>query len=169
MTKKLVKLFANDADPTRCFVSLYKKYMSLRPNCAPADTFYLKPMMTPKEENWYYSKAVGHNLLGETVKKLCSRVGAIGHYTNHSSRCSCTTRLFQSGIDKQTIMSVTGHRPVDAVHVYKEASHEQEYEVSKVPVNAPKKRKIDGNERIMSNQKEHTSQVFNFSIVLNNK
>ena len=147
--------------------------MSLRSICAPADAFYLKPMMTPKEDNWYYSKAVGHNPLGETVKRLCSRVGAIGHFTNHSLRRTCATRLFQSGIDEQTIMSVTGHRSVDAVRVYKEASHEQKCEVSKVLANAPKKRKIDGNEKIMSSrEEEHTSQVFNFSscsIVFNNK
>ena len=160
VTNKSVKLFANDSDPTRCFVSLYKKYMSLRPTYAPADAFYLKPIMTLKEDNWYYSKAVGHNPLCETVKRLCSQVGAISHFINHSLRCTCTTRLFQSGIDEQTIMSVTGHRSLDAVCVYKEASHEQKCEVSKVLANAPKKPKIDGNERIMSSRKEeHTGQV----------
>ena len=146
--------------------------MSLRPTYAPADAFYLQPIMTPKGDNWYYSKAVGHNPLGETVKRLCSQVGAISHFTNHSLRRTCAARLFQSGIDEQTIMSVTGHRSPDAFRVYKEASHEQKCEVSKVLANAPKKPKIEGNEGIMSSQKEErTGQVFNFScsIVFNNK
>ena len=65
-------------------------------------------------------------------------MGADVYYTNHSLRCTCATRLFQSGRDEQEIMAITGHRSTDGVRVYKEISHEQEYQLSKIIAAAPK-------------------------------
>ena len=138
VTNKVVKYFANVEDPNRCGVRLYKKYMSLRPSDAPAKVFYLKPHPSYTSGYWYYPQPIGHNVLRETVKRLCSTLGKEGHYTNHSLRRTCATRLFQEGVEEQQIMSITGHRSTKAVRLYKEVSHEQQEETSKIIQNAKK-------------------------------
>ena len=128
---KSMKYFANNANPSRCGVRLYQKYKLLRPRDAPIDVFYFKPFPKPRPGCWYYNRPIGHNVLRDTVNKLCSSIGAEGYFTNHSLRRTCATRLFQKGVEEQQIMSITGHRSSNAVRVYKEISHEQE-ETSKI-------------------------------------
>ena len=78
-----VRVYSNVANPSRCVVTLYKKYMALRPANAPCDVFYLPPLRKPLPNCWYQPRLVGHNVLSKTVKKLTSKVGAEGYYTNH--------------------------------------------------------------------------------------
>ena len=100
--------------------------MSLRPKDSPEYVFYLKPFTKPCQNCWYYNRPIGHNVLGNTVKRLCAAIGVDGNFTNHSLRRTCATRLFQAGVDEQQIMNVTGHRTTNAVRLYKEISQEQE-------------------------------------------
>ena len=132
VTNKSVKCFANDADPSRCCIRLYQKYMALRPKDSPKDVFYLKPFANPCQDCWYYNRAIGHNVLGNTVKRLCTAIGVDGHFTNYSLWRTCATRLFQAGVDEQQIMGITGHRTTNAVRLYKEISQEQEENSSKI-------------------------------------
>ena len=46
----------------------------------------------------YQARAIGHNALNQTVKKLCEKVGASGYFTNHSLRRTCASRLYHSGL-----------------------------------------------------------------------
>ena len=100
--------------------------MSLRPPNAPKDIFYLKPFPQPQSGCWYFNRPIGHNILRDTVKRLCGSIGLEGFFTNHSLRRTCATRLFQKGVEEQQIMSITGHRSSNAVRIYKEISHDQE-------------------------------------------
>ena len=68
--------------------------------------------------------------LSQTVGRLCKQAGITGYKTNHSLRVTSATRLFQSGVDEQLIMSHTGHRSVDGVRSYKRISDEQKKAVS---------------------------------------
>lgn len=83
-----MKYFANVEDPSRCGVRLYKKYMSLRQPNAPHNISFLKPAPCPCNSGgyWYSAQLMGHNVLRDTVKRLCSGIGLDGHYTNHSLR-----------------------------------------------------------------------------------
>ena len=116
---KSVKIFPNDENPQRCVIRLYQKYISLRPENAPSDVLYLQPLHKPRPECWYQSKAVGHNSLTATVKKIIDQLGISGYYTNHSLRRTCVTRLYQSGAEEYEIMKVSGHRSKDGVRAYK--------------------------------------------------
>ena len=53
---------------------------------------------------------------------MMREVGFEGHYTNHSLRVSLASRLFDAEVDKQLIMSRTGHLSTDSVRAYKRAS-----------------------------------------------
>lgn len=75
---------------------------------------------------------VGHNTLSKTVKRLCASAGISGFKTNHSLRVTNATRLFQSGVDEQLIMTRTGHRSIEGVRTYKRVSDEQKQALSEV-------------------------------------
>lgn len=105
---------------------MFKKYMMLR----PADALCLKPLQRFCSDCWHQTKAVGHNTLNKTVKRMVEKVGAIGFYSNHSLWRTCATRLYQQGADEQQIMSVTGHRSKCGVRIYKEICEDQEEKLS---------------------------------------
>ena len=126
---KSVKVFAVVDNPNRCVVRLYKKYMSLRPSNAPSTVLYLQPLRRPRPDCWYQPRAIGHNTLSSTIKKMCQKVGD-GYFTNHSLRRTCATQLFHKGVDEQQIMSVTGHRSGHGVRAYKQISHDQQEHLS---------------------------------------
>ena len=56
---KVVYYHENTQNPQRCFIRLFKKYMSLCPSDAPADSFYLKPLNSPSETCWFSRRAMG--------------------------------------------------------------------------------------------------------------
>jgi hypothetical protein len=129
---KEVTHYANVENPQRCIVRLFKTY---REHCPPDRTtaaFYLTPLRKMRSNIWFSSIPVGHNTLNSTVKRLCKAAGIEGFKTNHSLRVSAATRLFQSGVDEQLIMSRTGHRSLDGVRTYKRVSEEQKMALSSV-------------------------------------
>ncbi len=69
-------------------------------------------------KQWYVDKLIGINSLRPVVKSLCSKVGLSGKFTNHSLCVSVATRLYQKGVDEQTIKQFTGHKS-DSVQFYK--------------------------------------------------
>ena len=72
---------ANEENPERCFVQLFKMYSSLCPPDRPKDIFYLQPLKNMKPNCWYSFR---HNTLEGTVAKLCKKAGSSGFRTNHS-------------------------------------------------------------------------------------
>ena len=129
---KVVPHYSNKENPSRCFVQLFKKYLSKCPPNPPDGALFLQSLVRPTCDRWYANRVVGHNLLGSTVKRLCSNAGITGHKSNHSLRATAATRLFHHGVDEQMIMKVTGHRSLDGVRSYKRPSLEQFKHVSEV-------------------------------------
>ena len=64
-------------------------------------------------------RAVAHNILAGTVKRLCQEAGLTGHFTNHSLRPTAATRLFEADVDEQLIMLRTGHSRTSGVKSYR--------------------------------------------------
>ena len=158
---KEVNHYENKGDPRRCFVRLFKCYVSHRPQGSIKDNaFYLTPVRNPKTSVWYMRSAIGHNTLNTIVQRLCKLVGIPGFKTNHSLRVTAATRLFQNGVDEQLIMARTGHRSTDGIRAYKRISGDQQKSLSEVlnlektnpepniaqigQPSAPKKPKMDG-------------------------
>ncbi len=110
VTPKQVKQHANATNPSRCFVKLFTLYQD---HCPPpsrrkTNTFYLAPIRKPKTTMAITRFAKRSN---DSAKRPVSRV----FKTNHPLRVSNATRLFQSGVDEQLIMTRTGHRSVQGV------------------------------------------------------
>ena len=96
------------------------------------DAFYLTPLKKPRGNIWYTNTPAGHNTLDKTDKKLCSQAGVDGYKTNHFLRVTSATRLFQSGVDEQLIMSRTGHHSIEGVRAYKQVCTEQKENLSDI-------------------------------------
>ena len=137
--QKTVTHYENLLNPLRCFVTLFKLYVS---HCPPADerknkAFYLTPLKKLKGQVWYSNVPVGHNTLANTVNRICKKSDVQGYKTNHSLRVTAATRLYQAGVDEQLIMKRTGHRSIEGVRLYKRPSEEQDQEVSSLLHAAP--------------------------------
>ena len=64
------------------------------------------------------------------------RISKHGFKTTHSLRVTTATRLFQSGVEEQLIMSRTGHHSIEGIRTYKRISEEQKLALSSVLNNA---------------------------------
>ena len=126
---KTVRHYANITNPSRCFVRLFSKYISLCPSNPKRNSFYLQPLKKPTTHCWYSREPLGHNKLSHVVSNMCKEAGIDGYYTNHSLRATTATRLFSAGADEQLIMERTGHRSVDGVRSYKRTSDHQQEEM----------------------------------------
>lgn len=135
---KVVDHHENIDSPQRCFVRLFKKYVSLCPKSAEVTAFYLQPASKPTDKCWYTSRPLGHNTLTKTISKLCSAAGITGFKTNHSLRATAATRLYESGIDEQLVMERTGHRSLPGVRSYKRTSSHQKEALSDILNKIPK-------------------------------
>ena len=132
MKPKVVYHHENLDNPHRCFVRLYKLYMSLCPADRPADSFYLMPLQNPSATCWYSTRPLGYHKLGTTVARLCKSAEIPGYKTNHSLRVTAATRLYDSGIDEQLVMETTGHCSTEGVRTYKRTSETQRQAVSDI-------------------------------------
>jgi len=135
---KVVVQHANLEDSKRCFVRLFKLYMSLCPDNAPDHALYLRPANHPTANCWYSKQPLGHTTLSKTVARLCTSAGIQGHKTNHSLRATTTSRLYHSGVDEQLVMERTGHRSLEGVRSYKRTSEAQREALSDI-LNRPKR------------------------------
>lgn len=102
-----------------------------RPEGGKTDAFYLRPRVNIDGQCWYMDAAVGVHTLQQTVKKLCSEAGFVGHFTNHSLRATAATRLYAAGVDEQLIAEKTGHRS-NSIRAYKRTSDEQQMKLSEI-------------------------------------
>ena len=134
---KIVVQHANLDNPQRCFVRLFKLYVSLCPSDAPPHAFYLRPAQRPSEHCWYSKFPLGHTTLSRTVARLCDLAGIPGFKTNHSLRATVTSRLYQSGVDEQLLMERTGHRSLEGVRSYKRTSDSQREMLSDILNHCP--------------------------------
>ena len=132
MKPKVVLHHANEQDPGRCFVNLFKLYNSLCPKDRPKDVFYLQPLPKPSPGCWFSNKPVGYNKLDGTVARLCKSAGIPGYRTNHSLRATTATRLYQAGVDEQLVMERTGHQSLEGVRSYKRTSTDQQESMSDI-------------------------------------
>ena len=129
---KIATHHANAENPARCFVRLFKLYLSVCPSDAPAGAFYLSPLKTPKTGCWFSISPIGKNKLSKAIANMCKECGIQGYKTNYSLRATAATRLYMSGIDEQLVMERTGHRSTEGIRSYKHTTMEQKEVVSDV-------------------------------------
>ena len=135
---KVVLHHENTENPDRCFVRLFKRYISLCPPDCPPGAFYLTPLKKPRETCWYKTTPIGKNKLSKAVSSMCKACEIQGYKTNHSLRTTAATRLYSSGMDEQLVMERTGHRSVEGIRSYKRTTSDQQENVSDILNNQKK-------------------------------
>ena len=162
--------YVNDANPSRCFVCIYKLYLEKCPSDRPSGALYLQPLSKPKQDVWFSKVPCGHNTLQNIVPELIKRAGFTGYFTNHSLRATTATHLFNAGIDEQLIMNCTGYSSTDGVRAYKRMSMQLSEITSDVLNQVPhgKKTKVDGELKDEADGKENevstpSQLIFNIS------
>ena len=116
----------------------------------------MRPREKPTGDAWYTAVAIGHNSLGNTVKRLCDSAGVQGYFTNHSLRASTATRLFEAGVDEQLIMLRTGHNTISGLKVCTEVDNTE-------PLVSPKENIPPDNSGTVPAASSKSSPIINFS------
>ena len=80
---------------------------------------------------WYGNCPVGHNMLGETGKRLCKDAGIEGQFTNHSLRTTTATGRLQKEIPDKFVMERTEPRDVRSLQKYQRPDTSSKIEISK--------------------------------------
>ena len=111
-------------NPKRCPVAFFYKCCAKVPHNTKTEALYLHLIKNYTAMSWYYDNPVGVNMLQDVVKKLYQKAGLEGHYTNHSLRSTCATRMYQAGVNEQFSAEVTEHRSL-AIHSYKCSNDQQ--------------------------------------------
>ena len=106
---------------TKCPVRLFEKYIGLLPKLKSCKKLYMRPKLRYNPKVWYCDQPYGTNKVSSTVKKLCTKAGLKGKFTNHSLRATSASRMYQSDVPEQVIKEVTGHRS-DCVRIYKKTT-----------------------------------------------
>ena len=134
--RKVVWVYPNEINPSRCPVRLLEKYLSLCPKYEKKTNLYLKSLTKPTPKVWYKSQVVGSNTLGKVVKGLLHDARIDRYFTGHSLRHTGMTRLCQAGVQKKLVKEISGHRS-DAIDAYQVTSHEQKKQISHILANKP--------------------------------
>ena len=108
----------------------YKYLIYFRPKDGKCNALYLRPKKCYGNGTvWYDDAPVGVHKLQTTIGRMCTEIGLKGHYTNHSLRATCATRLYRNNVQDQLVKSKTRHRS-NALWDYKRTSEEQLQSVS---------------------------------------
>ncbi|XP_062607914.1 uncharacterized protein LOC134269726 [Saccostrea cucullata] len=109
-------------DSDRCPVRSFVKYLRrLSPHCP---RLFQQPRSVPKDNTYYCNIPVGHNELGQYMKRICVSAGINVLYTNHSCRATTVSVLDSANIPSRHIMSVTGHKAESSLKTYSGKTNE---------------------------------------------
>ena len=129
--RKVVWVYPNHENVTRCLVHLVDKYISLCPPFYKKPNFYLQSLTKTNPAQWFAEQVVGINVIKKVVKNILGRANIEGYFTNHSLRHTGGSRLFQAGVDHKIVKEEMGHAS-DAIDGYQITSDIQKEECSKV-------------------------------------
>jgi hypothetical protein len=111
-------IMENKEDLDRCPVYLFDRMMSLRPERAPEDRLFLKPLAIGRTATcWYASSVVGEQTVRKYASSICEAAG-IPKRTNQFGRRTLITRMHASGIPLDDICQFTGHGNVVSLKSY---------------------------------------------------
>ena len=89
--------------------------------------FYLKPLKPLKPDDVWFQAS--RNTLATFVSQMCEHAGK---KTNHSSRDSGASAMFNAEVQQKMIKSVTGHKSSKALAIYERPTLQQQQAVSGV-------------------------------------
>ena len=103
----VVEQHENIANPERCVVRLYNKYINkCLKDVEKSSCFYLTPKKQFKVDDkvWFTRSHMGKNTLRNVVQDLCSKANIEGFHANHSLRATTCSLALGKGVPEKLIM-----------------------------------------------------------------
>ena len=124
----LPKMFATGGD--RCPVTIFKEFLSRRPpEIRTTGPLYLFCVSNPSSQVWYKRQPMGVNKLNDmmkTVIKGTTLEDSWKTFSNHSARKTVVKKLKTAGLERSSIVKVTGHRKEKSLDDYDEGDENEQ-------------------------------------------
>ena len=124
----LPKMFATGGD--RCPVTIFKEFRSRRPpEIRTPGPLYLSFVSNPSSQVWYKRQPMGVNKLNDmmkTVIKGTTLEDSWKTFSNHSARKTVVKKLKTAGLERSSIVKVTGHRNEKSLDDYDEGDENEQ-------------------------------------------
>ena len=124
-TTKPRMFVTTETNPNSNIVTLLQSMIAARPTDFDNDSLFLRPKAKFSGAGTGFDrKVVGENYLKSFVRDLAIRAELVNpeRFTNHSLKKTLITRMFDAGIDEQSIMLQSGNRSSKALHQYRTGS-----------------------------------------------
>ena len=120
------KLWSNSKNKDRCPVSVFKKYIQLRPKdyCNEDDPFYIatntSKLFNKSSDKWFKKQPVGVNKIKSFMKRMSTTLNGSDAkgLSNHSARKYLIQKLTDSNIPPTDIVQISGHKNISSVNSY---------------------------------------------------
>ncbi|KAL9987244.1 hypothetical protein ACROYT_G001519 [Oculina patagonica] len=161
----LPKMFATRDD--RCPVATFKEFLFRRPpELRSTGPLYLACVQNPSSQVWYKRQPMGENKINSMMKSVIegtSLEDSSKIFSNHSARKTVVKKLKTAGLERSSIVKVTGHRNEKSLDDYDEGDESEQRQLSHTISNA---RNISsqlarGNSSTSVNSSANSSSSFN--------
>ena len=124
----LPKMFATGDE--RCPVAIFKEFLWHRPpELRTTGPLYLSCVPSPSSQVWYKRQPMGENKINSMMKSVIEGTtleDSSKTFSNHSARESVLKKLKTAGLERASIVKVTGHRNEKSLDDYDEGDEKEQ-------------------------------------------
>ena len=128
----LPKMFATGGD--KCPVTIFKEFLSRRPpEIRTTGPLYLSCVPKPSSQVWYKRQPMGVNKLNDMMRTIIEGTtleDSWKTFSNHSARKTVVKKLKTAGLERSSIVKVTGHRNEKSLDDYDEGDENEQRQLS---------------------------------------
>ena len=124
----------------RCPVAIFKEFLWRRPpKLRTTGPLYLSCVTNPSSQVWYKRQPMGENKFNDMMKSVIegtSLEDSSKTFSNHSARKTVVKKLKTTGLERSSIVKVTGHRNEKSLDDYDERDESEQRQLSHTISNA---------------------------------
>lgn len=128
----LPKMFATGGE--RCPVAIFKEFLWRRPSAMrTTGPLYLSCLPNPSSQVWYKKQPMGENKINTMMKSIIDGTtleDSSKSFSNHSARKTVVKKLKTAGLERSSIVKVTGHRNEKSLDYYDEGDENEQRQLS---------------------------------------
>ena len=136
----LPKMFATGDE--RCPVAIFKEFLwRCPPELCTTGPLYLSCVSNPSSQVWYKRQPMGENKINGMMKSVTEGMSledSSKTFSNHSARKTVVKKLKTAGLERSSIVKVTGHRNEKSLDDYDEGHESEQRQLSHTISNARK-------------------------------
>ena len=111
-------------------VAIFKEFLSRRPpEIRTTGPLYLSCVPNPSSQVWYKRQSMGVNKINDFMKSVIKGTtleDSLKTFSNHSTRKTVVKKLKTAGLERSSIVKVTGHRNEKSVDGYDEGDKREQ-------------------------------------------